>query len=122
MGTKPDLKKTKPRPFWQQYLFIMVIDIVIVLVGSLMLGNIKQMTNLFFWSTFLFLIVAVIPIIFEVGSSAKVIGKAIKDREEIGDQLKEKQSTFDRGARITYLFGLAAFTTFLLALLSLTIG
>ena len=48
--------------------------------------------------------------------------EAIKDGEEIGDQLKEKNSTSDRGARITYLFGLAAITTFLLALVTLIIG
>ena len=71
---KPDPKQTKQRPYWQQYLIIMGIDILIVFVGSLLLGNIRQMTNLFSWSTFLLLIVAVVPIIFEVGTSAKVAG------------------------------------------------
>ena len=122
MDPKSGLKQIKHRPFWQQYLIIMAIEILIVLVGSLLLGNIRQMTNLFFWSTIILLIVAVIPIIFEVGISAKIAGKAIKDGEEVGTQLKEKQSTFDRGARITYLFGLAAITTFLLALVTLIIG
>jgi hypothetical protein len=122
MDPKSDLKQTKQRPFWLQYLIIIGIVILIVLVGSLLLGNIRQMTNLFFLSTFLLLIVAAVPIVFEIGASARIAGKAIKDREEIGTQLKDKQSTFDRGARITYLFGLAAITTLLLALVTLVIG
>lgn len=80
------------------------------------------MTNLFFLSTFLLLIIAVVPIIFEVGANAKIAGKAIKDGDKVSDQLKEKQSTFERSARITYLFGLAAITTFLLAIVTLAIG
>lgn len=122
MDPKSDLKQTKQRPFWLQYLIIMAIVIIIVLVGSLLLGNIRQMTNLFFLSTFLLLIVAAVPIVFEVGTSARIAGKAIKDGEEIGTQLKDKKSAFDRGARITYLFGLAAITTLLLALVTLVIG
>jgi hypothetical protein len=122
MDPKSDLKQTKQRPFWLQYLIIIGIVILIVLVGSLLLGNIRQMTNLFFLSTFLLLIVAAVPIVFEIGASARIAGKAIKDREEIGTQLKDKQSKFDRGARITYLFGLAAITTLLLALVTLVIG
>jgi hypothetical protein len=58
----------------------------------------------------------------EVGTRVKVTVKAIKDGEKVGDQLKDKKITFDRGARITYLFGLSGITTFVLAILTLAIG
>lgn len=122
MDPKIKLEQSKPRPFWQQYLLIIGIDTLIVFLGSLLLGDLRQMTNLYFWSTLILLVIAAVPIFTEVGTSAKIAGKAIKDGEEVGSQLKEKQSSFDRGARITYLFGLAALTTFILAFVTLIIG
>ncbi len=122
MDPKTKLEQSKQRPFWQQYILIMGIDTIIVFLGSLLLGDLRQMTNLYFWSTLILLIIAAVPILTEVGTSVKIRGKAIKDGEEVGSQLKEKQSSFDRGARITYLFGLAGLTTFLLAFVTLIIG
>jgi hypothetical protein len=121
----PDHKMTqaKPqRPFWQQYLMIIGIVTIIVFIGSLILGDLRQMSNLYFWSTLILFIIAAVPIFTEVGTSAKIAGKALKDGEKVGSQLKEKQPAFDRGARITYLFGLAGFTTLILAFLALSIG
>jgi hypothetical protein len=80
------------------------------------------MTNLYFWSTLILFIIASVPVFTEVGTRAKVAGKALKNGEMVGSQLKVKQPTFDRGARITYLFGLAGITTFILAFLALSIG
>jgi len=118
-----NLLETRPqRPFWQQYLLIMSIVTVLVLVGLLILGDLRQVSNLYFWSTLVLLIIAAVPVFTEVGTSVKIAGKAIKDGEKVGSQLKEKQPAFDRGARITYLFGLSAFTTFILAILTLAIG
>ena len=111
-----------PRPFWQQYLLIIFIVTIVALVGSLILGNIRQMSNLYFWSTLVLFIVAAVPIFSEVGTSAKIIGKALKDKENVGSQLKEKQPAFDRGARTTYLYGLSGITTFILAVITLAIG
>ena len=121
MDPKTKLEQSKQRPFWQQYILIMVIDTIIVFLGSLLLGDLRQMTDLYFWSTLILLIIAAVPILTEVGTSVKIRGKAIKDGEEVGSQLKDKQSSFDRGARITYLFGLAGLTTFLLAFVTLII-
>lgn len=110
------------RPFLLQYLMIMGFVTIIVIVGSLLLGNIRQISNLYFWSTLILFIIAALPIFTEVGSSAKIVGKALKAGEKVGEQLKEKKTTFDRGARITYLFGLSGITTFVLAILTLAIG
>ena len=109
------------RPFWQQYLIVMGIVTIIAFVGSLLLGNIRQISNIYFWSTLILFIIAAVPIFTEVGTRVKVTGKAIKDGEQVGDQLKEKKASFDRGARSTYLFGLSGITTFILAILTLAI-
>ena len=115
--------ETQPkRPFWQQYLMVIGIVTIIALIGSLILGNIRQMTNLYFYSTLILFIIAAVPVFTEVGSSAKIAAKALIDRESVGPQLKEKKPAFDRGARITYLFGLSGITTFILAILTLSIG
>jgi uncharacterized membrane protein YhaH (DUF805 family) len=107
------------KPFWQLYLLILLIITALVLIGALLLGDIRQMSNLYFWSTLIMFIIAAIPIFFEIGSSAKIIGRSLKEGDEIGDKMKNKKETFDRGARITYLFGLTGISTFILAFLTL---
>ena len=107
------------RPFWQLYLLLLIIITALVLVFSMILGDIRQMSNLYFWSTLIMFIIAAIPIFFEIGSSARIIGRSLKDGDEIGDQMKNKKKTFDQGARITYLFGLTGISTFILAFLTL---
>lgn len=120
MEPKPNLLLEQlEEPFWQLYLILLLLDTALVLIGSLLLGDIRQMSNLYFLSTMIMFIIAVIPIFFEIGSSAKLIGRSLKDGEEVGDEMKNKRKTFDRGARITYLFGLTGLTTFILAFLTL---
>jgi hypothetical protein len=120
MEPKPNLLLEQlEKPFWQLYLILLLLDTALVLIGSLLLGDIRQMSNLYFLSTMIMFIIAVIPIFFEIGSSAKLIGRSLKDGEEVGDEMKNKRKTFDRGARITYLFGLTGITTFILAFLTL---
>lgn len=109
------------RPFWQQFLIILGIDTLFVLVVALILRDPGQISNLYFWSSIILLIIAVIPIFTEIGSSARIAGKAIRKGEKVGEQLKEKQPVFDRGARTTYVFGLAGLVTFILSFLLLTI-
>lgn len=120
MEPKPNLLLEQlDKPFWQLYLILLLLDTTLVLIGSLLLGDIRQMSNLYFLSTMIMFIIAVIPIFFEIGSSAKLIGRSLKDGEEVGDEMNNKRKTFDRGARITYLFGLTGITTFILAFLTL---
>jgi hypothetical protein len=109
------------RPFWQQFLIILGIDTLIVLLITLLLRDSAQLSNLYFWSSIILFIIAVIPILTELGSSARIAGKAIRKGEKVGEQLKEKQPVFDRGARTTYAFGLAGLVTFILSFLLLTI-
>jgi len=120
MEPKPNvLLEQLEKPFWQLYLILLLLDTAFVLIGSLLLGDIRQMSNLYFLSTLIMFVIAVIPIFFEIGSSAKLIGRSLKDGEDVGNEMKNKRKTFDRGARITYLFGLTGITTFILAFLTL---
>jgi hypothetical protein len=116
------LYELSQRPFWQQYLILIVVVTGIVFIGSLLLGNLLQMSNLYFLITLIFFIIAAIPVFSEVGTSIKIAGKAFKDGEQVGNKIKDKQPAFDRGARITYLFGLSGITTFILAILALGLG
>ena len=68
MNRQTDVQDTRPRPFWQQYLLIMAVVTIIAILGALLLGNIRQISNLYFLSTLVLLIIAAIPIFFEVGS------------------------------------------------------
>jgi hypothetical protein len=109
------------RPFWQQFLIILGIDTFLVLLIALILRDPGQLSNLYFWSSIILFIIAAIPILSELGSSARIAGKAIRKGEKVGEQLKVKQPAFDRGARTTYAFGLAGLVTFILSFLLLTI-
>ena len=95
---------------------------IIVVFGSLLLGNIRQVSNLYFWSTLILFIIAAVPIFTEIGTRVKITGKALRGGEKAEDQLKEKKTTFDRGAWITYLLGSTGITTFVLAILTLAKG
>ena len=121
MNQNPKMQQAEPRPFWQQYLMILAVVTIIVILGALLLGNIGQISNLYFLSTFVLLIIAAVPIFFEVGTRVGSARKSIISSGEPEDQekIKARQSKFDQGARITYLFGLAAITTFILAAITL---
>jgi multisubunit Na+/H+ antiporter MnhE subunit len=109
------------RPVWQSFLIILGIDTLVVLLGALILGNFRQISNLYFMSSIILLIIAAVPIFTEVGSSAKIARRAVKEGEKVAPQLKEKQVVFERNAKMTYTFGLAGLAAFILSMLSLSI-
>ncbi|HEX9617053.1 MAG TPA: hypothetical protein VGA03_06520 [Anaerolineales bacterium] len=122
MSLKIDPHPTRQRPLWQGFLIVLGIDTLVVLVGALALSSLRQISNLYFLSSIVLFIIAVVPIITEVGSSAKIVGRAVKGGEKVGPQLKEKQVIFERSAQTTYVFGLAGLAAFILSMLSLSIG
>lgn len=111
-----------PRPFWQQFLIILGLDTLVILLISLLLQDLGQISNFYFWSSILLLGIAVFPIITEVGTSAKITGQAVRKGEKAGPLLAGKKAEFDRGARITYLFGLSGLVTMVLSILTIPIG
>jgi hypothetical protein len=109
----------KERPFWQRYLLIMAIDslVIVVLAGIVyVLGGSNQISNLYFISSLVFFVIAVLPIFSDMSGNLKVAGKTLKgeDTEELA---KTHASKSEQGARTTYLYGLAGITALLLSLL-----
>ena len=115
-------RQTNPRPFWQQLLILLGLNSILVFFGALLLRDWGQVSNLYFWSSILLFIIAAIPIFSELGSSAKLAGRAVRKGEKVGTLLKEKQPIFERGARTTYLYGLAGVITFILSMFSIPLG
>jgi hypothetical protein len=122
MNLQPGLRPTPTRPLWQSFLLVFGIDTLVVLAGALVLGDLGQVSNLYFLSSIVLFVVAAVPIFSEVGSSAKIASKAVREGQKVGPQLKDQQPTFHRQARITYTFGLAGLAAFLLSMLSLSLG
>jgi hypothetical protein len=106
------------RPFWQQSLYAFGVDTAIVLFISLLFRDWGLISNLYFISSFIFLVIASIPILSEMGTSVKLAGRAVHGGEKVGPLLKEKQGIFDRGARTTYIYGLAGLVMFILSILT----
>ncbi len=115
MNPNPQMNLEKPRPFWQRALIILGIDTLIVLSGALIFRESAQISNLYFLSSLVLFIIAAIPIATEIGGSARIAGRAIKDNKDVSTLLKEKQAIYKRNAQTTYAFGLAGIITFLLS-------
>ena len=118
--------QTEMRPFWQEYLIVMGIDAGLVMVLSLVFGGLHQLSNFFFYSTVILLVIAIIPIVTDFGTS----GKAIKEMQKKGMHLSQEDEEFlttqlqksRRGNRTTFAFGLAAITAFILSVLTINLG
>jgi hypothetical protein len=109
------------RPFWLEYLRVMGIDAAIVLFISIILGF-HQISNLFFFSSAVLFIIAVIPIFSDVGASAKAIRKARKDSVPFEGKTDAQVKKAEFGWRTTILFSLAGITTFVLSILTIKVG
>jgi hypothetical protein len=104
----------KPRPFLVEYLIIIGIDTLIVFAVSLIFGGTSQVSNFYFLSSLVLLIIAAVPAFSEVGGNFRVIGRVSKG-EKMADILHNQEAVGRSGARTSYLFGLAAITAFILA-------
>lgn len=115
MGQKPNIYQETPRPFWQQVFRILGIDTLVVLAGALVFRDADQISNFFFLSSLILFIIAAIPIVTEIGGSAKLAGKAVKENKDVSSQLKDKQAIYTRNAHTTYVYGLSGLITFVLS-------
>ena len=105
-------------PKWKLVLIILILSSLLVFITSLALGNIRYVSNLYFYCTLLLFIIAVIPIVLEIASSARIASKAIRKDQQVSEILKEKQKTFERRANVTYAFGISGIGTFLLSIIT----
>jgi hypothetical protein len=122
MHKTPNIISAKSRPVWQQVLIVLSIDTLIVLLGAFVLRNPGQISNLYFMSSIVLFIIAAIPIASEIGGSAKIAGRAIKDGEKVNELLRDKQVIYQQNARTTYVYGIAGLITFALSFLTAFFG
>ena len=118
MNPKPVIAPSRARPFWLQCLIIFAIDSAVVLLIALLFRDWGLISNLYFISSFVFFIIAAIPILSEMGTSAKLAGRAVRKGEKVGPLLKDKQVVFEQGFRTTYVYGLIGLLTFILSLVT----
>jgi hypothetical protein len=105
-------------PRWLQTLIVLVISSALVFLIALLLGDVRYVSNLYFYATIILFMIAIIPIFFEIISSARIASKAVKKNEEVSDVLKEKQKVYEKRAKITYVFGFSGILTFLLSVIT----
>lgn len=104
--------------FWRRYLQIMGIDSTIVFGLAWLLGDSLQVSNFYFLSSLVLLIIATIPIVSEVGGNVRIVGRLGRG-ETLRDIIQEQEKDAQRGARQTYLYGSCGITAFVLAILFL---
>ncbi len=110
-----DAQPRKPLPFWLDYLKVMGIDVAIVLLAGLLFGT-PYFSNGFFLSSIVLMVIAVIPIFSDVGTSGTAIRKAKFESKPIQQRSAERAAKDLQNWRKTLLYGLAGFTAFLLAI------
>lgn len=103
-----------PQSFWLQYLLIMAADTIIVLILAMIFGGIEQISNFYFISSFFLFLIAVLPIFSEAGNSIRAAGKHLTGQDARAF-LQAQEAKVQTGTRLTYLFGLAGITAFILA-------
>lgn len=112
----------KARPFWQELLIVLGIVSSIVVFLSLIFGF-SQLSNFFFYGTIVLLIISIIPMFSDFGTSRKALREVKKQGKfveiEISDDHLEKVR---RGNRITFVYGLSAILTFILSILTTGFG
>ena len=105
-------------PRWLQTIIVLAIFSALVFLIAVLLGNLGYVSSLYFYATIILFIIAIIPIIFEILSSAKIASKAVKKNEKVSEDLKEKQKVYEQSANVTYVFGFSGIITFLLSIIS----
>lgn len=108
-----------PRPFW--------LDLAILVAGISLVGlllsaiDVAPLSNTYFITAVVCLVVAVVPIFTEIGGNTRTSLQARREGKPARDAIREleKSGKYSRGTRITFLFGLAGFMCFVLAILTL---
>lgn len=107
----------QPRPFWHRYLILIGVDTLVVFgLSSLfqLLGGINQVSNLYFLSCLVFLVIAIVPVFSEVGGNIRMVGKIVQ-KQDAREWVQKQEEQAKAGSHVTFLYGLAAITTFILA-------
>ena len=111
------MKLNPPIPFWQAYLRVLGIDSAIVFAVALLLGDLPQVSNLYFISSVVLFIISVVPVFFEVGGNFRTVYRLSKG-EKMADLVHAQEESAKTGWRITALYGLCGLSAFILSIVT----
>jgi hypothetical protein len=116
---KPNRNAASSRPFWLNALILLAGASLACYVLSLVTSI--SLSNLYFLTGFLFLVVAAVPIFTEVGGNARTGLQARREGKQIREALQAQQASgrYSQGTRTTFLFGVSGFICFILAVATL---
>lgn len=112
---------TTPRPFWANLLLIIGLVTLAGLVFSLFTRSFTALSNTYFLATLVLWIVAVVPAFTETGGNLKIRASARKTGKDAKEMIHAQEEKYQKGGRVTFLFGLAGLLCFILAFVSLAI-
>lgn len=115
---KSEKNKKPARSLW----FDIVMVLAITSLGGLLLAliGISSLSNVYFLAGAAFLLVSAVPIFTEFGGNARTGIRARKDGKNPLEAIRKNETSgkYNRGTRITFLFGLSGFICFGLAILT----
>ena len=117
MTQKPGSKT--PRPFW--------LNLLLLLGGTAAAGYLLallmsiSLSNIFFITGAVYLLISAFPIFTEMGGNARTSLKARREGRKVSDAIREQEESgrYSQGTRITFLFGISGMICFVLAILTL---
>ena len=108
-----------PRPIWQGFLIILGIVTLIALIGLLVFQDVSVASNVYFIAAVVLWIVAVVPVFGEVDGNARLTRKAQRENLDRRELVMGQEEKYNRGWRVTFLYGLSGIICFVMAFVSL---
>ena len=112
---------SSPRPFWLNVILIIGAITLIGTIWALIAQNIDAISNTYFLSTLVLWIVAIVPAIGEMGGNVKIRVEARKSGKDAKQMINAEEGKYQRGGKVTFLFGFAGFICFILAFATLAL-
>ena len=112
---------TSRRPLVVNLILILGAVTLIALIAYALSGSSNAISNVYFISAFLLWVVAVIPLFTEVGGNTKLRLQARKEGKNVYELISEQEEKYQRGGRVTFLYGSAGFICFFLAFVVLIV-
>jgi hypothetical protein len=112
---------SSPRPFWINLVLIIVAVTLIGIIWSLITQDVGAISNAYFLGTLVLWIVAVVPAFGEMGGNVRLRLEARKSGKDAKQLINAQEEKYQRGGKVTFLFGLAGFICFILAFASLAL-
>lgn len=107
--------------FWPALGIVLIADVLLVLVYTLIIPGLtgRAYSDSLCVSAMLLSLVAVVPVVLDMGRGVGLVFKAGGSAEERHEVLEKEHARRDRGSTITFIFAAAAFV---IALLSIVVS